>query len=245
MFTDTHCHVLKEYYDNIDEILNNAKGNCVDRIINAAYNYESSLEVLDLINKYDNVYGVVGLHPENCLEDFDYNIFNNLPDKIVGIGEIGLDYHYGKEDMDKQIEIFHKQLKIAQELNLPVVIHSRDATLDTMNILREYKVKGVLHSFSGSYETAVEYIKMGYKLGVNGVVTFKNAKLKEVYAKLTPKDIILETDSPYLTPEPYRGHRNEPSYILDIAKYMADLYGITIEELSTIINQNIRDIFGI
>ena len=89
MFTDTHCHVLKEYYDNIDEILNNAKDNHVNRIINAAYNYESSLEVLDLINKFDNVYGVVGLHPENCLEDFDYNIFNNLPDKIVGIGEIG------------------------------------------------------------------------------------------------------------------------------------------------------------
>ena len=245
MFTDTHCHVLKEYYDNIDEILNNAKDNHVNRIINAAYNYESSLEVLDLINKFDNVYGVVGLHPENCLEDFDYNIFNNLPDKIVGIGEIGLDYHYGKEDMDKQIEIFHKQLKIAQEINLPVVIHSRDATLDTMNILKEYKVKGVLHSFSGSYETAVEYIKMGYKLGVNGVVTFKNAKLKEVYAKLSPKDIILETDSPYLTPEPYRGHRNEPSHTYDIAKYMADLYNISLDELSTITNQNIRDIFGI
>ena len=245
MFTDTHCHVLKESYDDINDVLNKAMDNKVNRIINAAYNYDSSLEVLDLIKRFDNVYGVVGLHPENCTEVFDYNIFNNLPSKIVGIGEIGLDYHYGKDDMDKQIEIFNKQLSIAEKLSLPVVIHSRDATLDTMNILKKYNVKGVIHSFSGSYETALEYIKMGYKLGVNGVVTFKNAKLKDVYIKLSPKDIILETDSPYLTPEPYRGHKNDPSHILDIAKYMADLYGISLEELSTITNENIKEIFGI
>ena len=245
MFTDTHCHVLKEYYDDISSILMNANNNGINRIINAAYNYESSIEVLDLINQYENVYGVIGLHPENCLEDFNYDIFNNIPDKIIGIGEIGLDYHYGKEDMDKQIEIFNKQLSIAEKINLPVVVHSRDATLDTINILKKYKVKGVIHSFSGSYETALEYIKMGYKLGVNGVITFKNAKLKDVIAKIEPKNIILETDSPYLTPEPYRGHRNEPSHVLEIAKYVADLYHISTSELSVITNKNIKEIFGI
>lgn len=245
MFTDTHCHVLNEYYNDIDEIIKKAKDNNVNRIIDAAYNYESSLEVLSLVNKYDTIYGVVGLHPENCLEDFDYDIFNNLSDKIIGIGEIGLDYHYGKDDMDRQIDIFNKQLGIAEKLNLPVVIHSRDATLDTINILKKYNVKGVIHSFSGSYETAREYLKMGYKLGVNGVITFKNAKLKEVFEKLSPNDIVLETDSPYLTPEPYRGHRNEPKHVLDIANYVALLYGISLDELAKITNKNITEIFNI
>ena len=245
MFTDTHCHVFKEYYNNIDEIIDNAKNNNVNRLIVAADNYQSCLEVLDLISKYDNVYGCLGLHPENCLEDFDYNIFNNLSNKIIAIGEIGLDYHYGKEDKDKQIEILEKQLVIAQELNLPVVIHSRDATEDTINTLKKYSVKGVIHSFSGSLETAKIYLKMGYKLGVNGVITFKNAKLKDVFKELSPSDIVLETDSPYLTPEPYRGHTNEPAHILDIAKYMSDLYNISLEELSNVTNNNIKDIFNI
>ena len=245
MFTDTHCHVLKEYYDDINKVLENANENSINKIIDAAYNYDSSLEVMDLVNKYDSIYGVIGLHPENCLEDFDYDLFKRINKKIIGIGEIGLDYHYGKEDMDKQIEIFEKQLSIAENLRLPVVIHSRDATLDTINILKKYKLKGVIHSFSGSYETAIEYIKMGYKLGVNGVVTFKNAKLWEVYQKLSPEDILLETDSPYLTPEPYRGHSNEPKHILEIAKYMANLYNISLEELSKITDKNIKDIFGI
>ena len=245
MFTDTHCHLLKEYYPDIEYVINNALDNNVNRYINAADNYETSLEILSLTSKYSNMYGAIGLHPENCLEEFDYSIFNNISNKIVAVGEIGLDYHYGKENIDKQIEIFKRQLDIAQKLNLPVVIHSRDATLDTINILKEYNLKGVIHSFSGSYETALEYLKMGYKLGVNGVVTFKNAKLKDVYAKLSPKDIVLETDSPYLTPEPYRGHSNEPSHIYDIAKYMASLYDISLDELANITNNNIKEIFGI
>lgn len=245
MFTDTHCHLLKEYYIDIKKILSNATNNNINRVINTADNYQSSLEVLDLIEKYDNMYGAVGLHPENCLEEFDYNLFYNLPDKIIAIGEIGLDYHYGKENKEKQIEIFRKQLQIAQEINKPVVIHSRDATLDTINILKEYKVKGVIHSFSGSYEIALEYLKMGFKLGVNGVITFKNAKLKDVYLKLKPSDILLETDSPYLTPEPYRGHSNEPSHILEIARFVANLYGISIDELALITNNNVKEIFGI
>ena len=162
MLTDTHCHVLKEYYNDKKSILDNAKEQGVLRIINASYNMASSLEVIKDVKKYDNVYGVVGLHPENCLEEFDYKIFDSLPSKIVGIGEIGLDYHYGKENKNEQITIFERQLVIAERLNLPVVIHSRDATLDTIEILKRHKVKGVIHSFSGSYETACIYIKMGF-----------------------------------------------------------------------------------
>ena len=245
MFCDTHCHIFKEYYDDIDEIIKNAKENNVNRLIVAGDNYNTSLEVLDLANKYDNIYGCVGLHPENVNENFDFNIFQDNLDKIIAVGEIGLDYHYTNENRDDQIKILRKQLDIAQSLNLPVVIHSRDATLDTIDILKDYNVKGVIHSFSGSYETAQIYLSMGFKLGVNGVITFKNAKLKDVFKKLSVNDIVLETDSPYLTPEPNRGKRNEPANIHDIAVFVANLYNISLEELAEITNQNIRDIFDI
>ena len=245
MFTDTHCHIFKEYYEDIDDIIRNAKNNNIDRIIVAADNYKSSLEVLDLVNKYDNVYGCIGLHPENCLEDFDYNIFNNINNKIVAIGEIGLDYYWTKDTKEKQQEIFRKQLEIAEKLNLPVVIHSREATQDTIDILRDYNVRGVIHSFSGSLEVARIYLKMGFKLGVNGVITFKNAKLKDTYRELSLDDIVLETDSPYLTPVPFRGKRNEPSNVIYIAKYLCDLYNCSLEELSNKTNNNIKNIFNI
>jgi TatD DNase family protein len=245
MFTDSHCHVLHEYYDNIEKVLLNAKENNVVRIINASYNMQSSLEVLDSVLKYDNMYGAVGLHPENCLEEFDYDIFNKLNDKIVAIGEIGLDYHYGKENKDKQIEVFKKQLDIAQKLNLPVIIHSRDAVADTLNILKEYNLKGVIHSFSGSLEVAKEYIKMGYLLGINGVITFKNCNLKDVIKNIDTKNIILETDSPYLTPTPFRGQKNEPSHIKDIALFVSNVYGINVSDLANITNDNIKRVFDI
>ena len=245
MFCDTHCHILKEYYDEIDKVILEAKENGIDRLVVAADNYDSSLGVLELVKKYDNLYGNIGLHPENVSEDFDYSIFDKLSKKIVAIGEIGLDYHYGKENRDKQIEVFRKQLGIAEELNLPVVVHSRDATEDTINILKDYKVKGVIHSFSGSLQTAKIYLNMGFKLGVNGVVTFKNCKLKDVYSKLSPYDIVLETDSPYLTPHPFRGGQNSPKYVRVIAEYMANLFDISMEELADITNKNVADIFDI
>lgn len=245
MFTDTHCHILREYYDDIDKVLEDALKVGVNRIINASYNMSSCLEIIEQVKKYPNVYGTVGLHPENVLEEFDFNIFKNLDKKIVAIGEIGLDYHYGKETKDKQIEIFEKQLQIAGSIGLPVVVHSRDATLDTINILKKYKVKGVIHSFSGSLETAKEYIKMGYYLGVNGVVTFKNCNLKDVLGNIDLCHIILETDSPYLTPVPYRGQKNGPQHIMDIAKFLCELYGVTLDELAEITNANINALFDI
>ena len=154
MFCDSHCHLFSEYYDNMDEIINNALINNVDKLITAACDTKTSLETLEVIDKYDNVYGCIGLHPEEVDDNFDFNIFNNLPKKVVALGEIGLDYYYTKDNKEKQKEIFEKQLKLAEELNLPVVVHSREATQDTINILKEYNVKGVIHSFSGSLETA-------------------------------------------------------------------------------------------
>ena len=249
MFTDTHCHIYKEYYKNLDEIINNAKNNKVNRMINNGCNSASNKEVLELLKKYDTMYGALGIHPESVetYQESDITfIKNNLEnDRIIAIGEIGLDYHYTKENKEEQKKLLEVQLSIAKNANLPVIIHSREATEDIINILKKYNLKGVIHSFSGSYETAQIYIKMGYLLGINGVITFKNSKLKEVIKKIPLENIILETDSPYLTPEPYRGKRNEPARILDIAKFICELKGVSLEELARITNDNIKRIFDI
>lgn len=246
MFCDTHCHVLKEYYQGeIGNILSLAKNNGVDRIINAGYNTSSSKEVISLTKQFDNMYGVIGIHPENVLEEVDLTIFNNIDKKIVGIGEIGLDYHYTKETRDKQIEMFEYQLDLAAKLNLPVVIHSRDATQDTIDILKRHHNFGVIHSFSGSLEVAKEYIKMGFALGINGVVTFKNCNLKDTLKNIDINSIVLETDSPYLTPVPFRGTQNNPSHIKDIATFVAEIHGISVAELAEITNKTVARIFDI
>lgn len=249
MFTDTHCHIYKEYYDDIYNILEISKNNNVNRWINNGCDMNTNIEVLKLLNKYDNMYGAIGIHPENvdnCQEeDIDFIINNINNNKIIAIGEIGLDYYYSKDNKDKQIKLFEKQLEIAEIYNLPVIVHSRDATLDTINTLKKYHVKGVIHSFSGSIETAKEYIKMGFLLGVNGVITFKNANIKETYKEIPLDNIILETDSPYLTPEPNRGKQNNPSHIIDIAKYISELKNISMDELASITNKNINKLFNI
>ena len=161
----------------------------------------------------------------------------------MAIGEIGLDYHYTKDNKEKQIELLRDQLKIAEEFDLPVIIHSREATEDTINVLKDYSVKGVIHSFSGSLETARIYIKMGYLLGINGVVTFKNSKLKNIIKEVGLENIVLETDSPYLTPEPYRGKTNGPEHIFDIALYLAHLFNVSLEDVAKITNNNVKKMY--
>ncbi len=245
MFTDTHCHIYQEYYDNIDEIYNNAINNNVNRFIVCGCSKKDNDEVLAI--KRNDVYKVIGFHPDQAsiYQDSDIEELRQYKNQIIAIGEIGLDYYYGKDDIDKQKELFRKQLKLAEELNLPVVIHSRDAVMDTMNILKEYDVQGVIHSFSGSLEVAKEYIKMGFILGINGVITFKNCNLKEVIKEIGVDHIIFETDSPYLTPVPYRGEKNEPAHIYDIAKFVSELCNIDMKKLSEITNKNINRIFDI
>ena len=249
MFTDTHCHIYKEYYENIEEVLKNAKKSNVNRMINNGCDKKSNEEVLELTKNYENIYGAIGIHPENIEEykeeDLKWIEENLKQSKIIAIGEIGLDYHYTKENKTEQIKLLERQLKIAEQYHLPVIIHSREATEDTINTLKKYKVTGVIHSFSGSLETAKIYIKMGYLLGINGVITFKNSKLKEVIKEIPLENIILETDSPYLTPEPFRGKKNEPARIKEIAEFICDLKGISLEDLTTITNHNIKRIFDI
>ena len=218
-------------------------------MINNGCDKKSNSEVLELIGKYENMYGALGIHPENVEEYIQEDIkliekqLNHK--KVIAIGEIGLDYHYTKENKEKQKKLLEEQLSLAERYQLPVIIHSREATEDTINILKNYKTKGVIHSFSGSLETAKIYIKMGYLLGINGVITFKNSKLKDVIREIPLENIVLETDSPYLTPEPFRGKRNEPARILEIAKFISELKEISIEELARITNDNIKRIFDI
>ena len=247
MFVDTHCHIFKSDYDNIDEVLNNASNNNVKYYINNGSDREYNKEVLELVKEYDNMCGALGIHPETVddysLDDIEF-IKNNLSnEKIVAIGEIGLDYHYTKENKDEQIKLLEMQLSLAEEYNLPVIIHSRDATEDTINTLKKFNCRGTIHSFSGSLETAKIYIKMGYLLGVNGVITFKNCNIKDVIKEVGLDNIVLETDSPYLTPVPYRGMQNNPSHILDIAKFVSELYNVSLEELSYRTNENIKRMY--
>lgn len=250
MFTDTHCHIYNEYYDNnIEQVYEKMKEANVDRIINNGCDSNSNKEVLNFLGKYSWMYGAIGIHPESADsytdEDLKYIEEHINDEKVVAIGEIGLDYYWTKDNKEKQKELFEYQLKLAERVNKPVIVHSREATQDTIDILKKYNVRGVIHSFSGSYETACIYIKMGFLLGINGVITFKNCNLKDVVAKLDLGNIILETDSPYLTPVPYRGKRNDSSHVFDIAKYICDLKGCTLEELAKETNGNISRCFDI
>ncbi len=248
MFCDTHCHLFQEYYEDIDEIIKLAKENRVNRMIVAGCDDKSNKEVLSLLEKGE-IYGTLGVHPEEVESfkesDLEFIEKNLSHPKIIAIGEIGLDYHYEKETKEKQIKLFELQLALAEKYDLPVVIHSREATQDTIECLKKYKVKGVIHSFSGSLETAKIYIKMGFLLGINGVITFKNCNLKDVIKEVDLHSIVLETDSPYLTPVPFRGKRNEPSKVLTIADYVSEIYHVSRETLSEITNANIQRVFDI
>ena len=247
MFIDTHCHLSKEDYDDIDKVILDNKNADVDKIVVSGCSKDSIEEVMSFKDKYDMVYVTIGYHPEYAdsvtEEDLDYLKSLLGEKKIVGIGEIGLDYHYTKDNKDKQIWLFEEQLKIAEEFNLPVVIHSRDATQDTINTLKKYKVKGIIHCFSGSLETANIYISMGYLLGIGGVVTFKNSKLKDVVEKVSLESIVLETDSPYLSPVPFRGKVNSSKYLEYIAKFIADEKKISVEKLAEITSKNASSLF--
>ena len=247
MFVDTHCHLYRSYYEDLDDVIEQIKQSEIYRVINNGCDKDTNCEVLESVSKYDLVYGAIGIHPESAneyiQEDLDFIEEHIKDSKIVAIGEIGLDYYWVKNNKEKQKELFEYQLKLAEKYNVPVIIHSREATQDTIDILKKYKVKGIIHSFSGSYEVAQIYIKMGFLLGINGVVTFKNCNLKDVIEKIDVSNIVLETDSPYLTPVPNRGKRNDPTKVMDIARFIADIKGISIEELSKEINGNLSKVF--
>ena len=248
MYIDTHAHIFKEYYGDIDSIISKCKRNGIEKIIVSGCDISSNKEVLKLVNKYDIIYGTIGFHPTE-LKDFREEYFSFLEEnisnkKIVGIGEIGLDYHYENTNKEKQIYVFKRQLDIAKKYNKPIVVHSRDSIGETYNILKEYNLRGSIHCFSGSVEMAKLFIKLGYKLGIGGIITYKNAKnIKEVVKNIDLSYILLETDCPYLTPEPYRKEKNDSSYIPIIAKEIAELKNTTIDLVSDVTKQNSEAVF--
>ena len=241
MIIDTHCHLDKNDYSDIEKVINNMQDNIM---IACAENLETSYNVVELTKKYKNIYGTIGFHP-NELENFNEDTLKELElllqnKKIVGIGEIGLDYHYGKENKEKQEYAFIKQLELATKYNLPVVIHSRDAAYDTLEILKKYSnLKIDMHCYGYSLDVAKILKKQNVKFGIGGVLTFKNSKtIKEVVEYLDLEDILLETDSPFLAPEPVRGTKNEPSNVKYVAEYIAKLKNISIEEVKKITTNN-------
>ncbi len=249
MFTDTHCHILSNEYYNPDELIKNLKDNNIRRIIINGYTPKTNNEVLETSQKYEEVFGALGLHPDNIDEDWKI-VFNQIKSnyqnpKIIAIGEIGLDYYHNKDNKEKQIQLLEEFLKLSEITKLPVIIHNRDATDDLIRTLKKFHTTGIIHCFSGSLETAREYIKLGYKLGIGGVLTFKNSKLREVLKEIPLTSILLETDSPYLTPAPLRGLPNEPMYLKFVIDELVKIYNLPNEEIANILESNFHDIFDI
>ena len=244
---DTHAHILSEFYDDIDELIEELKSKDIIKVINCADSIETSKEVLNIYNKYEEyLLPAVGIHPEN-IDNSNLKTIENIikEHKVFAIGEIGLDYHYNDENKDEQKEYFIKQLDLALKYDLPVIIHIREAMQECFDILKTRKNKGIIHCFSGSVEMAREYIKLGYKLGIGGVLTFKNSKLYEVIEKIDLKDIVLETDSPFLSPEPFRGKKNKPCNVLYVAKRIAEIKNISLEEVINTTTATAKQIFDI
>lgn len=249
MLIDSHCHILKSEYDNVEEIKKDLFKFNEIAIINNAYSIESIRELVNL-NLYSNEYIAIGIGPDEVInyskkiKDEIESYLNNK--KIVAIGEIGLDYYWTKETKALQIKVFRDMLELAEKYNLPVIIHSRDSIQDTYDIVSEYKVKGIMHCFSGSIEMAKKFIDLGFLIGIGGVVTFKNAiKLVEVVKSIDINNISLETDSPYLSPEPYRGKKNVPNNIIEIAKKVANIKGISIDDVINVTTFNVTRMFDL
>lgn len=245
---DTHFHL--DLTCDIETILMDAEKNNVKKFIISGCDKKSIRDGLEIVNRYENVYMTVGFHPDEVddINDDDLVYIEKLINnnrKIIGIGEIGLDYYHNDLNIDRQKEYFEKQILIAKKFNLPIVVHTREATEDTYEILKKYDVKGVLHCYSGSLEMAKLYMEKGYMFGIGGVLTFKNSKLKDVVKEIPLQNIILETDSPYLAPEPKRGSVNEPKNIKLIANCLAKVKEITIEEVTEITTSNAKRLFDL
>lgn len=249
---DTHSHINMIKSLTPDEAVKNALENGVERIIVPTAHPDDIDDVMSLIDKYDNVYGMLGIHPSECMNWTD-ELSDRIKElsqhaKIVATGEIGLDYYWDKSNIELQKEIFIKQIKFANELSLPIAIHDREAHKDTMDILSEYNKNStvIMHCFSGSVELARECIKRGYYIALGGVVTFKNAvKTKEVAQNIPLEYLLLETDAPFLTPVPYRGEENQPAYTRYVAQEIAKLTGKTLEEIDEITTKNTEKVFNL
>lgn len=246
---DSHAHYYDERFDGVrDELLSQLPKHGVGGIINCGCDIKSSYEALALAEKYNYIYAAVGYHPENLEDELNLDEIAKMAShkKCVAIGEIGLDYYWSPEKSEEQKAAFEKQIILAKELDIPIVVHDRDAHKDTLDILLKYKPKGILHSFSGSVEMAQEIIKLGMYIGIGGVVTFKNAKKLPDVVKVLPEDkFLLETDAPYLSPVPYRGKTNNSAMIYLTAEKIAEIRNCDTDSILKASFNNAKKLFGI
>lgn len=254
MLIDSHVHLDdKRFNKDRDNLIKGLKDDGIEMVINIGADLQTSIASVSLAEKYDNVYAVVGVHPHSAKEvdESTIEILKSFAsrEKVLAIGEIGLDFHYDNSPRDVQKKWFIEQLKLAKEVDLPVVIHTREAMQETFDILKEAQdgtLRGVLHCYSGSVEMALEYIKLGFYISIAGPVTFNNSRVLKEVVKAIPLDkLLVETDCPYLTPEPNRGKRNEPAYVKYVAGEIAEIKGISFEELAKATNNNTKELFGI
>ncbi|HOP57523.1 MAG TPA: TatD family hydrolase [Bacillota bacterium] len=254
MFTDSHAHLNDSLlYPEADEVIRRANLAKVTRIICPGYDLESNKKAIELAERYPAVFAAIGFHPENIgpVTDADYEWLKEHchHEKVVAIGEIGLDYYWDKSLMEKQKDAFIRQIGIAGDNNLPMIIHMRDATADTLNILMKHKKQsagGVMHCYSGSVESAKDFIGLNMFISLGGPVTFKNAKAaKEVAAIIPLEYLLIETDSPYLAPTPYRGKTNEPAYVVRVAEEIAGIRNMPTETIGLITSKNAEKLFAI
>lgn len=251
MIFDSHAHYDdKVFNEDRDVLLKELPSKGVCGVVNCSADLSESRESVSLADKYDYIFAAVGVHPHGA-ENLDENYLEELKKlaghkKVVAIGEIGLDYHYDFSPRDIQKKIFEEQIKLALDLDLPVIIHDREAHKDTMDLLKKYRPKGVIHCFSGSVEMAREVIDLGMYIGLGGAVTFKNAKNPILVAKEIPlTSMLIETDAPYMTPVPFRGKRCDSSHIYYTAEKIAEVRGVTKEEILEYTRKNALNLFGL
>lgn len=252
MFIDTHVHLNADQYDeDLTEVIERAIQKQVTKMVVIGFDRKTIERAIKLAENYEFIYAVVGWHPVDAIdcteEDLAWIEELSAHPKVVGIGETGLDYYWDKSPKAIQQEVFRKQIRLAKKVNLPLIIHNRDATEDVLRILKEEDAKttgGVMHCFGGSVETARESIEMNFMISLGGPVTFKNAKQPKKVAEMISLDhLMIETDAPYLAPHPYRGKRNEPSYVPLVAEEIARLKGISIEEVAQATTRNAEKFF--
>jgi len=254
MLFDTHVHLNAEQFnDDLQEVIDRAIAEGVTNMVVVGFDELTIKKAIELAEEYDFIHASVGWHPVDAIdmtpEHLDWLKELASHPKVVALGEMGLDYYWDKSPKEIQKEVFRKQIRLAREVKLPIIIHNRDATADIVEILKEEnagEVGGIMHCYSGSVETALECIDMNFYISLGGPVTFKNAKKPKEVAESIPLDrLLVETDCPYLTPHPYRGKRNEPAYVKLIAEEIAGLKGLSFEEIAEATTQNAKKIFGI
>jgi TatD DNase family protein len=254
MLFDTHVHLnADQYNEDLSEVIERALASGVSQMVVVGFDRMTIKKAMELAESYDFLYASVGWHPVDAIdmkeEDLLWLEELSAHPKVVALGEMGLDYYWDKSPKEVQKEVFRKQIRLAKKVNLPIIIHNREATADIIEILKEEKadtVGGIMHCFSGSVEIAKECIQMNFYISLGGPVTFKNAKQPKKVAEEIPLDrLLIETDCPYLTPHPYRGKRNEPSYVKLVAEEISEIKGISLEEVGRITTENAKKLFGI